>query len=164
MGEACKIDPVLRERFNAMLRATGSARRGAPTVSVDELLAEVKAGDLGTPLSPDSYSAMADSLKSMYEPSEEGLLQGNIDSIVERLDEVLERQAMAPPSRFYCGQYPHGSFNAQSSLTRDGILMSINSGLLMLVYQALKLVTMATRLTEEDDDKGVRPHGTVKNP
>lgn len=139
----------LREEYQRLLarRRLGNVLRVEATLTVDEIIAEMKANAHGPDLSPEVYDEVRRVFAAQLAENEGGRLQPIIDEISAEIRERLTEKGMTLPLPVFAGQFPHGSFNAQARPVPGGVLILINSGLFMFIWQMLKIATMAIRFT-----------------
>lgn len=132
-----------------------------PTLTVDEIISEMKAYSHGPDLSPQFYEEMRKSHAEQQLNNEGGEFQPFIHHVSEEIRERLKEKGMTLPVPVFAGQFPHGSFNAQARRVPGGVLILINSGLFMFIYQMLKIATMATRFTDFNEKGELIEHPEI---
>ncbi len=125
--------------------------RGEAAVTVEDIIAEMKANAHGPDLSPAVYEEIRRNAAVQLLEEEGGRFQPIIDEMSAEIRERLTEKGMTLPLPVFAGQFPHGSFNAQARPVAGGVLILINSGLFMFIYQMVKVATMATRFTDYNE-------------
>jgi len=112
-------------------------------------------------LSPD---VSPEKLIGMMQASGSGM-QFVVDHISEEIEKSIGRAGLHLNAEFFAGEFPTGSFNAQACLVSNGTLLLLNTGLMVFLHKASKLVSHSIRFapfgsdgkpilgTEERDDK-----------
>jgi len=75
-----------------------------------------------------------------------------VKEIFERVQFAAKELDWRPPVPIYAGIFPTGSFNAQAVAVSGGVLLLINTGLMMLIYQSAKLFMLNARVLVHDDN------------
>ena len=163
-GTSDRPEDALRARYREVLRLrrVESRLRGEPAVSIDDIIAEMRDNDRGTPLNPEFFEEIR---RTSADASPlEGLLQPVIDDISSELNTELAADGRSLPCAVYAGQFPHGSFNAQARVVPEGVLVLLNSGLFMLLHQVLKVAALASRFTDEGANGELVEHPDIEPP
>lgn len=153
----------LRKEYYRVLarRRLSKDLRGMPAVTVEDLIAEIRANAHGPDLPPQVYEEIRRHHAELQLENEVGRFQSLIDEISAEIRDRLTDKGMTLPLPVFAGQFPHGSFNAQVRPAAGGVLILINSGLFMLIYQMLKIATMATRFTDVNEKGEVLEHPEI---
>lgn len=140
----------LRKEYLRLLarRRLSETLHAEATVTGEDIIAEMQANAHGPDLPPQFYEQLRKSLADQLRENEGGRFQPIIEVISAEIRERLTEKGITLPMPVYAGQFPHGSFNAQARPVNGGVLILINSGLFMFIYQMLKIATMATRFTD----------------
>jgi hypothetical protein len=93
-----------------------------------------------------------------------GYLQSILDDLSRRVKTALEQTGVTLEFNVSVLQAPEGAFNAVAVSTPGGVLILINTGLMMLVHQFVKILTYAMRFTEYDKDGKVTIVGDPDRP
>src|SRR5882762_931091 len=142
------------------------ARFGLPPPSrevAEQVFAELRRGGREgmDSLSPD---VSPEKLIGMMQASGSGM-QFLVDHISEEIEKSIGRAGLHLNAEFFAGEFPTGSFNAQACLVSNGTLLLLNTGLMVFLHKASKLVSHSIRFapfgsdgkpilgTEERDDK-----------
>jgi hypothetical protein len=82
-------------------------------------------------------------------------LQLVVDQLSEEVELAIKKFGFPPLNAdFYAGEFPTGSFNAQACVVSDGILILLNTGLMIFVHKVSKLIMQT--LNFADDVKNPR--------
>lgn len=130
------------ERLKAEKAATADAEGAAPLPTTDQVLP--------------SAEALLQYVESGFQPV--------VDDLCDEIDRWLARRGIVLASETYVGALPTGLFNAQATVVPGGALMLVNTGLMMLLHQATKIVGWAMRFTEYGPQGELLPHRTAGRP
>jgi hypothetical protein len=153
----------LREEYANILRRrhVDEDLRKRPTITMLDAIAEMEAGDDG--LHPPGYFDEARRVIREMPTTEGGQLQPLLESISAQIETHLDRLNIRLPETIYVGLFPLGAANAEVRAAKDGVLILVNAGLFMVIYQSLKVANLATRFTDWDSDGELVEHPVLRN-
>lgn len=115
----------------------------------EEIAAEMKRSAVTEGLDHTIPDDLADILFRLgSNPAPGGQLQGILDDLSRRVEAGMAQAGVSLEFDVFVGQFPTGSFNAQAKRTSAGVLILINTGLMMLIHQSVKILSYAIRFTE----------------
>lgn len=85
-------------------------------------------------------------------------LQLPVDSLVEQLDAAMARAQLQLEIETYVAVFPTGSYNAMARTFESGVLILLNSGLMMMAHQVCKILAFAMRFQDETPDGSIIEH------
>lgn len=94
----------------------------------------------------------------------ESPLQPVVDALVGELDAAMAGARLQLEVEFYVAAFPTGSFNAMARATEPGVLILVNSGLMMMAHQVSKIVAFAMRFHDETPDGVIVEHPQMGQP
>lgn len=110
-----------------------------------------------------SPNGVADDLTALLR-SRELILQPILDSIVADMDACLARLRLQPLGQTFAGLLPTGDFNARTASLGCGVLIVVNTGLMMLLHLVVKATSSAMRLSDVAPDGEIIPDAFVGPP
>lgn len=79
-------------------------------------------------------------------------MQFVIDQISEEIERSIVKSGLQLNLEFFAGEFPTGSFNAQACVVEDGTLLLVNTGLMVFLHKASKLITHSIEFSDFGDD------------
>ena len=79
-------------------------------------------------------------------------LSYEIQTLYDEVRQACQEYSYKVPFPVLAAEFPTGSFNAQAVRTEHGVLLLINTGLMMLFYQCAMLVMRSFAIRVDDDD------------
>jgi hypothetical protein len=79
-------------------------------------------------------------------------LQSVIAQHANEIEAAIKNAGMNLKTDAFVGEFPTGSFNAQARPATDGVLLLINSGLMMFLHETAKVMSWSVAIAEFDEN------------